>query len=272
MKTIFPIRKQTPCFHQSACNPRARARWSRIAARVHSRYTRPEATRRVDRPLRRPSLRPRAPSRSARRTRRAYDTHCRSEVVGTAVHTPAHGDRRARRTSERESRWPGRVVKVSDCGAGGRRFDSERWFYADRIHSPAQAAGVHCPRQLVRSACARHSGGVIRPGIAPSRVHTKRMSATGKPPSCGQAAKRVHPAAHRRHSVHPHAHPSCVRSTRRRAACIHRATRAECTPPQSDRAEPTRTEATRATREPHARTQQARSPHDHTALGSSAHR
>ena len=145
-------------------------------------------------------------------------------------------------------------------------------FCADRIHSPAQAAGVHCRRQLDRSACARHSGGVIRPGIAPSRVHTKRMSATGKPPSCGQPAKRVHPAAHRRHSVHPHAHPSCVRSTRRRAACIHRATRAECTPPQSDRAEPTRTEATRATREPHARTQQARSPHDHTALGSSAHR
>ena len=156
--------------------PSRHARWSRIAARVHSRYTRPEATRRVHRPLRRPSRRPRAPSRSARRTRRAYDAHCRSEVVGTAVHTPAHGDRRARRTSERESRWPGRVVKVSDCGAGGRRFDSERWFYADRIHSPAQAASVHCPRQPDRG-----KAGVWIPPVCtwPARVLSSSAHSTG---------------------------------------------------------------------------------------------
>ena len=151
--------------------------------RVDFPCTRPAATQRVDYPLRRPSLRPRAPPRAGHRTRRAYDAHYQSEVVGTAVHTPAHGDRRARRTSERETRRPGRVVKAPDCGAGGPRFDSERGFCADRIHTPGQTAGVDCQRQLDRSACARHSSGqqasvrhsdgLPRPGIAPTLVHTR---------------------------------------------------------------------------------------------------
>ena len=98
-----------------------------------------------------------ATSRAPRWAPREYDAHCRSEIVGTAVHTPAHGNWRARWTSERETSFHGRVVKVTDCGAGGRRFDPWRWFCIGQIHTPASAAGVHCRRQLDRCACARHS-------------------------------------------------------------------------------------------------------------------
>lgn len=66
-------------------------------------------------------------------------------------------------------------------------------------NGPAQAVSVHCRRQLDMvhatransSACARHSGGMLRPGIKPTRVRTIRMSATRRTPSCGPHAKRV---------------------------------------------------------------------------------